>query len=108
MGINVGKKIQEAGVIVGGLGMIGFLCLIWVMIYGNMSGNVGFAAGTQGYNDTEAIIANQTGGILTFAGFSNTFYTIAAIVLLVFMFLGLLAVAWYIMDMGNKRKGGYS
>ena len=72
MGFDTGKKIQEAGVILGGLGVIGFLGLIWLMIYGNLSGNLGFADGTQGFNDTEAVITNITGGFLTFFGFSNT------------------------------------
>lgn len=105
MGYNVGKKIQEAGAIIGGLGLIGFLGLVWLMIYGNMSGNLGFASGTQGYNDTQAVINNLSGGYTTFFGFSGTLFTIAAIVLLIFMLLGLLAVVTSIM---GKNKGASS
>lgn len=108
MGFNVGKKVQEAGVILGGLGFIGFLGLIWLMIYGNLSGNLGFASGTTGYNNTEAVITNVTSGFGTFFGFSNTFFTIAAIVLLIFMLLGLLAIVVYVMNMTqSKRSSGY-
>ena len=106
MGFDVGKKVTEAGVILGGLGVIGFLGLIWLMIYGNLSGNLGFAVGTQGYNDTQQVITNITGGFLTFFGFSNTFFTIAAIILLIFMLLGLLALAILIMRMQQGKGGG--
>ena len=43
-----------------GLGIIAFIALIMVIIFGNLSGNVGFASGTQGYNDTQNIILNYT------------------------------------------------
>lgn len=101
--MGIGKKVQEAGYVIGGLGVIGFLGLIFLMLYGNLSGNLGFAANTQGYNDTQAVIGNVTGGFLTFFGFSNTFFTIAAIVLLIFMLLGLLSLAMGIM---KKQSGG--
>ena len=103
---NVGKRVAEAGVILGGLGVIGFLGIIWLMIYGNLSGNLGFADGTTGFNSTESVIQNITGGFETFFGFSNTFFTIAAIILLIFMLLGLLALAMLISNMqGGKNKG---
>ena len=109
MGFNVGKKVQEAGTIIGALGVIGFIGIIWLMIYGNLSTNLGFSSGTQGYNDTETVISNLTGGFLTFFGFSNTFFTIAAIVLLIFMLVGLLALVWMIVQSQNgSRTGGFS
>jgi len=186
---NTAKKVQEAGVILGLLGTIGFIGIVWLMIYGNLSGNLGFQqdtaitdvqqltlannsivtlTGTTGkvnpsvsnlvlinatggetilegnytltattitgsatmtlaYNGTlvnasyttsfdsdadvrsENLITNVTGGFQTFFGFSNTFFTIAAIVLLIFMLLGLLALVMTIAEARkNKKNQGYS
>ncbi len=105
---NVGEKVTEAGVILGGLGVIGFLGIIWLMIYGNLSGNLGFTDGSTGFNNTEAVINNVTAGFGTFFGFSNTFFTIAAIVLLIFMLLGLLALAMFIARMQSGKNEGFS
>ena len=107
--MGVAKRVQEAGLILGALGVIGFIGIVWLMIYGNLSGNLGFSAGTQGYNDTENVIINVTKGFGTFFGFSNTFFTIAAIVLLIFMLVGLLAIVMQIAQGYKGKKGsGYS
>lgn len=109
MSYNVGKKVQEAGLIIGGLGVIGFIGIVWLMIYGNLSGNLGFASGTIGYNNTESVINNISGGFNTFFGFSNTWFTIAAIVLLIFMLVGLLAIVMMIAKgQSGKKDSGYS
>jgi len=107
--MSTSKKVQEAGLILGGLGVIGFIGIVWLMIYGNLSGNLGFAANTIGYNNTESVINNVSSGFNTFFGFSNTFFTIAAIVLLIFMLVGLLAIVMMIAK-GSKKKesSGYS
>ena len=107
--MGVGDKVREAGLILSGLGVIGFIGVIWLMIYGNLSGNLGFASGTQGFNDTENVISNITGGFNTFFTFSNTFFTIAAIVLLIFMLVGLLAIVMTIAAGRSGKKGsGFS
>ena len=186
--MSVANKVRESGLILGGLGVIGFLGVVWLMIYGNLSGNLGFTqdstltsvqelilnssaevtfSGTvgktnpsvssvlvinatggetitainytltsttiigsgiiAGYNNTavnvsyttsydsqglintEGVISNVTGGFATFFGFSNTFFTIAAIVLLIFMLVGLLAIVMQIAQGYKKKKGsGYS
>lgn len=109
MGYDVAKKVQQAGLIIGGLGVIGFIGIVWLMIYGNLSTNLGFAAGTAGYNNTEGVITNLTGGFNTFFGFSNTWFTIAAIVLLIFMLVGLLAIVMMISKgQSGKKESGYS
>ena len=69
--MGVAKRVQEAGFILGALGVIGFIGIIWLMIYGNLSGNLGFSTGSQGFNNTEGVINNITGGFGTFFGFSN-------------------------------------
>ncbi len=106
--MGVANKVREAGLILGGLGVIGFIGVIWLMIYGNLSGNLGFATNTQGFNDTEAVISNITGGFNTFFTFSNTFFTIAAIVLLIFMLVGLLYIVMQIAEGRKKKESGYS
>ena len=109
MEYDVAKKVQQAGLIIGGLGVIGFIGIVWLMIYGNLSGNLGFAEGTQGFNDTESVIANISGGFNTFFGFSNVWFTIAAIVLLIFMLVGLLAIVMLIAEGQRGKKGsGYA
>ena len=107
---QVAARVREAGLILGGLGVLGFIGVVWLMIYGNLSGNLGFAADTTGFNNTEAVIDNITAGFGTFFEFSNTFFTIAAIVLLIFMLVGLLAIVMTIAEgRGGKGKGsGFS
>jgi len=183
--MSVTKKVKDAGLILGGLGVIGFIGIVWLMIYGNLSGNLGFTQDTTSfinetinltdagaipttadgrtnpslsnvrmysesggelilagnytltivtftsadaeYNstgvnisatvtydsagqiNTEGVIGNVTTGFSTFFGFSNTFFTIAAIVLLIFMLVGLLAIVMQIAKGGKEKKSsGYS
>lgn len=107
--MSVAKKLQEGGLILSALGVLGFIGVVWLMIYGNLSGNLGFAVGTTNYNLTQGVINNQTGGFSTFFGFSNTLFTIGAIVLLIFMLVGLLAVVMKIAKgFGGGSEGGFS
>ncbi len=183
------KKVQEAGLVIGGLGVIGFIGIVWLMIYGNLDGNLGFTQDTNttdlqvltlannsivtftdtvgktnpsvssvvvinatggetitagnytltattitgssdmtlAYNGTSVnvsyvttfdsagqistggVITNITGGFNTFFGFANVWFTIAAIVLLIFMLVGLLAIVMLIAQ-GYSKKGqsGYA
>ena len=99
--MGVANKVQEAGLILGALGTIGVIGIVFLMIYGNLSGNLGFSVGSQGANNTQAVIDNVSAGFGTFFGFSNTFFTIAAVVLLIFMLVGLLAIVMKIMGAGS-------
>ncbi len=72
-----------------GLGLVGILFLI---IFGNLSGNLGFAANTQGANDTNQVIGNLTGGAVTFFSFSNVWFTLLAITLLIIIVIAVIAV----------------
>lgn len=85
-----------------GLGLLGILYLV---IYGNLSGNLGFAVGTQGYNDTQAVIGNQTGGIRTFFSFSNTLFTMVAVTLLIGI---ILIVIKQVKGAGSGDRGGFN
>ncbi len=101
---KVTKQITESATILNLLLVIGFLGIVWLMIYGNLSTNLGFNEGTSGYNNTESVIANVTAGVGTFFTFSNTFFTITAIVLLITILLGLLAIVLTIVK-ATKAKG---
>ena len=185
---QVSSRVRESGLILGGLGVLGFIGVVWLMIYGNLSGNLGFGqdseltplqeltldnltaitlTGTSGrvnpsvssvvvinatggetitsgnytltdttiigsdtmtvsYNNTavnvsytttfdstglintEAVIDNVTGGFGTFFEFSNTFFTIAAIVLLIFMLVGLLAIVMTIAEGRGGKGSGFA
>lgn len=102
------SALRNSTVAFNGLMVLGFLGLVWLMIYGNLSGNMGFASGTQGYNDTEVVIANLTTGARTFFGFSNTLFTIVAIVLLITILLALLYIVMGIVKMTKKSGGGFA
>ena len=187
--MDVEKKVKEAGLILGALGVIGFIGIVWLMIYGNLDGNLGYtqdtnitalheltlannsiitlnggigkinpatsnlvminasngvavnsgnytltgttitgsATMTLSWNNTavnisyttsydsagkiasDDVITNLTQGFGTFFGFSNTFFTIAAIVLLIFMLVGLLAIVMTIAEgRKTKKETGYS
>lgn len=100
------NKVQETGKGLNAIFVIAFLGLIWLMIFGNLSGNLGFDSGTTGANNTETIISNITDGTVVFYGFAPTWFTILAIVLLIVLLLSLLAIVLKIAGSG-KSKGGF-
>lgn len=71
------------------LGLVGLLFLI---IFGNLSGNLGFAANSQGANDTNQVIENLTGGAVTFFSFSNVWFVLLAIVLLIIIVISVIKI----------------
>lgn len=71
------------------LGLVGLLFLI---IFGNLSGNLGFAAGSQGETDTNQVIENLTGGAVTFFSFSNVWFVLLAIVLLIIIVISVIKI----------------
>ena len=76
-----------------GVGIIAFVLLILVIIFGNLSGNVGFADGTQGFNDTQFIILNYTLSATNTASQFPTVGTIIGIALLLLILIALLIFA---------------
>jgi len=91
------------GKAINALFIIGFLGIVWLMIMGNLSGNLGFSSGDTGYAETESVIGNLTAGSQTFFSFANTWFTILAIVLLIVILVGLLAI---VMKISKLEKGG--
>ena len=72
------------------IGIAAFILLIMVIIFGNLSGNVGFADGTQGYNDTQNIILNYTKSATNTAAQFPTVGTIIGIAVLLLILIALL------------------
>ncbi len=105
---KVTKQISESANILNLLLVIGFLGIVWLMIYGNLSTNLGFNTGSVGYNNTESVISNVTQGVGTFFTFSNTFFTITAIVLLITILLGLLAIVLNIVKATKSKGDGFA
>ncbi len=105
---KVSKQISESANILNLLLVIGFLGIVWLMIYGNLSSNLGFATSTTGYNNTESVISNVTQGVGTFFTFSNTFFTITAIVLLITILLGLLGIVLNIVKATKSKGDGFA
>lgn len=97
------KNVDNAGKVISSLFIIGFLGIVWLIIYGNLSGNLGFATGSKGSNDTEGVIANMTEGASQFFAFAPTWFTILGIVLLILILVGLLAI---VMKLSNRNKSG--
>jgi putative exporter of polyketide antibiotics len=104
---NFGKTIKNSAEGLNWLLVVGFLGIVWLMIYGNLQGNLGFTAGSQGDNDTNDVIQNMTSGTRTYYGFMPTLFTIMAIVLLITILLALLSVVMHIVHTGKGKSEGY-
>ena len=81
------------------LGLVGLLFLI---IFGNLSGNLGFGALSQGANDTNAVINNLTGGAVTFFGFANVWFVLLAVTLLIIIVISVIKIV------SVTGKGGFT
>ncbi len=76
-----------------GIGILAMTLLILSIIFGNLSGNVGFASGTQGFNDTENLITNYTASAVNTAKQFPVTGTILGIALLLAILIGILVFA---------------
>jgi len=76
-----------------GIGSLALLLLILVILFGNLSGNVGFATGSQGYNDTQGVITNYTASALNTSKQFPVVGTILGVVLLLVILIGALVYA---------------
>lgn len=91
-----------------GVGIIAFILLIMVIIFGNLAGNVGFAADTQGFNDTQSIILNYTTSATNTAAQFPTVGTIIGIAILLAILIALLVFAIRRMMGVSEATGGDS
>ena len=74
-----------------GVSTIALILLVLLIIFGNLSGNLGFAANTQGYNDTQNVINNVTSGVGKLTTQFPTILLFVGIGLLLFVLIGVLA-----------------
>ncbi len=93
------KALKGAEAIFLALLTIGLMGLLFLIIYGNLSTNLGFASGTQGFNDTEAVIGNLTSGATQFFTFANVWFILTAITILIGIVLGVISLV-------RKASGG--
>lgn len=97
---NSTKSILQFGI---GIGVLALFFLIMLILFGNLSGNVGFAAGTQGANDTSNLITNYTGSVINTAKQLPTVGTILGVALLLLILIAVLVFA--IKKMGGIAGG---
>lgn len=91
-----------------GIASVAFILLLMVIIFGNLSGNVGFATDTQGFNDTQYIIGNYTTGAVNTATQFPTVGTILGVAILILILLALLVFVITKMSGVSGGKGGGS
>lgn len=82
-----------------GISSIALVLLVLLIIFGNLSGNLGFTANSQGYNDTQSVINNVTTGVGSLTSQFPTILLFVGIGLLLFVLIGVLA--WVIRKMTN-------
>ena len=90
--MGAGKTLKTAETVFISLLVIGLTGLLFLIVYGNLSGNLGFASGTQGYNDTEQVIENLTAGAVSFFSFANVWFILTAVTVLIGIVIGVIAL----------------
>lgn len=99
---NIERGMNDSMILFRGLLVLGLLGLVFLIIFGNLSGNLGFAANSVGANDTNAVINNLTGGATTYFGFANVWFVLGAVALLIVIAVGLIGIV----TRGFKTGGG--
>ena len=93
------KALKGAEAVFLALLTIGLMGLLFLIIYGNLSTNLGFSTGSTGYNNTENVIGNLTEGATQFFTFSSVWFILTAITILIGIVLGVIALV-------RKQSGG--
>ena len=84
---------------------LALLLLIMLILFGNLSGNVGFAANTIGANNTDNFINNYTQSVLNTGTQFPVVGTMIGVALLLAILIGILVFALSKMQ-GISRSGG--
>lgn len=100
MGDNPLKVVLAWGI---GIGTLAFFFLIMLILFGNLSGNVGFASGTAGYNDTQNVIGNYTTGVVNTSAQFPTIGTILGVAVLLLILVAILI--WAMTKLGSLNTG---
>ena len=98
---EIAKRVDDTTKVFIAIMVLGLSGLLFLIIFGNLSGNLGFATGSTGENNTNAVINNLTQGASTFFTFSNVWFTLLAIVLLIIIVMSVIAVV-------QTKQGGFS
>ncbi len=104
--MGVAKNVKSTTAVFTAILALGLVGLLFLIIFGNLSGNLGFAANTQGANDTNDVIGNLTAGAVSFFSFSNVWFTLLAITLLIIIVIAVIAVVSKTGEGGGR--GGFS
>jgi len=102
--MSVKGGMNNAKIVILGLLTIGLIGLLFLIVYGNLSGNLGFAANSVGDNNTDMVINNLTGGVVSFFSFSNVWFILGAVGLLIAIVVGII---FAVQKLGGS-KGGFS
>ena len=86
------SSIQGAITFFVGVLVAGLVGLLFLIIYGNLSGNLGFEANSQGANDTNNVIGNLTSGATQFFTFANVWFILLGVSVLIGIVIGLLVL----------------
>ncbi len=86
------EALNEAKTVFLALLTIGLIGLLFLIIYGNLSGNLGFAANSLGANQTSVVITNLTSGAVEFFTFANVWFILLAITILIGIVIGVIAL----------------
>jgi len=91
-----------------GIVTIALILIVVLIIFGNLSGNLGFAVGSAGYNDTNAVINNVTSGTGKLVTNFPTIMLFLGIGLLLFVLVGVLAYVIRAMSGVGKQTGNFN
>ena len=98
--MGVSEQVEKTTKVFVAILTMGLMGLIFLIVFGNLSGNLGFTANSQGANDTDQVIGNLTGGARDFFSFSNVWFTLLAVVLLIIIAISVIRV------IGSRNTGG--
>ena len=76
-----------------GVAVIALVLLIMLILFGNLSGNVGFSTDSAGYNTTQDVILNYTQGAVNTSTQFPVVGTIIGVALLLLILIGVLVFA---------------
>jgi hypothetical protein len=76
-----------------GIGILALILIVLLILFGNLSGNVGFASGTAGYNNTQSVIGNYSLSATNTSAQFPVVGTIVGIALLLLILIGVLVFA---------------
>jgi len=89
--MSIASKVKETEKTFLAIMTIGLIGLVMLIVYGNLSGNLGFAANTAEANNTNNVIGNLTAGATTFFSFANTWFVLLAVVLLIVIVISVIS-----------------